>query len=171
MLSSPELGLGSCCSPWLLLPWRTLLLQQDQHGHSMGWEDWQSNGIPAFTAPMPLLKLFTCTKPTQLSPLVILVTKPSGQKGWSNISAMGLGRGKEERGPPCQGMLCWGREMSLAQGRSPCTPQDPQLPMHQGHSNHCKGIPFPTALLPAHRLNLGIKLPQTPNAKALPKPH
>lgn len=43
--------------------------------------------------------------------------------------------------------------------------------MHQGQSDLSKGIPFPAALMPARWLNLGIKLPQTPNAKVLPKPH
>lgn len=45
--------------------------------------------------------------------LVILVTKPNGQKGWSNISAMGLVGGKET---PVLGD---------ALTPDPTTPQDP----------------------------------------------
>lgn len=68
-------------------------------------------------------------------------------------------------------MLCWAREMSPGTGQESHHTQDPPAPHASGPKQPLQSIPFPAALLPACWLNLEIKLPWTPNAKALPKPH
>lgn len=147
-----------------------LLLQQER-GHGMGWEDWQSNGIPAFTAPMSLLKFFICTKTARLSSLNSgnSCHQIKGAEGMEQHLCYGAGGGKET--PVLGDALVGQGDESWQRAGVPLHHRTPQLPMHEGHSDHPKGISFPAALLPACCLNLGIKLPQTPNAKALPKPH
>lgn len=98
MLSSPGTWFGE-----LLLPVAPLALEypcccsRTSMGTAWDGKTGRSNSIPAFTALTPLLKLFTCTKPAQLSSLGS--GNPCHQtqraEGWSNISVMGLGGGKE----------------------------------------------------------------------------
>lgn len=119
-----------------------LLLQQNQHGHSVGWEDWQEQQHPSFYSPHTTSKAFYMHKTSSafipglwqsLSP------NPTG-RGMEQHLVMGLGGGKET--PVLWGALLGQGDEPWHGARVPPRTGPPSSPCIRAKVTSPKAFPF-----------------------------